>query len=68
MGSGERLAGCQCRDKTARRGVFLRDDLVLGGSGVVISGVTSPLSKVISIVTLLITLHIATHEPPNTHT
>ena len=46
----------------------MRDDLVLGGSGVVISGVTSPLSKVISIVTLLITLHIATHEPPNTHT
>ena len=33
----------------------------LGDSWVVISGVISPLSKVISIVTLLIT----THEPPS---
>ena len=39
--------------------------LLLGGSGVVISGVISPLIRVISIVTLVITLHITTHEPPS---
>ena len=38
---------------------------VLGGSWVVISRVISPLGKVISIVTLLITLLITTHEPPS---
>ena len=38
---------------------------LLGGSGVVISGVISPLIWVISIVTLLITLLITTHEPPS---
>ena len=38
---------------------------VLGGSGVVVSGVISPLIWVISIVTLLITLLITTHEPPS---
>ena len=38
---------------------------VLGGSWVVISGVISPLSRVITIVTLLITLLISTHEPPS---
>ena len=37
----------------------------LGGSWVVISGVRSPLIWVISIVTLLITLLVATHEPPS---
>ena len=37
---------------------------VLGGSWVVISGVISPLRWVISIVTLLITVLITTHEPP----
>ena len=35
------------------------------GLRVVISGVISPLIWVISIVTLLITLLIATHEPPS---
>ena len=38
---------------------------LLGGSWVVISGVISPLIWVISIVTLLITLVITTHEPPS---
>ena len=38
---------------------------LLGGSGVVISRVISPLIWVISIVTLLITLLITTHEPPS---
>ena len=38
---------------------------VLGGSWVVISGVRSPLIWVISIVTLLRTLLITTHEPPS---
>ena len=38
---------------------------VLGGSGVVISRVISPLIWVISIVTLLIILLITTHEPPS---
>ena len=38
---------------------------ILGGSWVVISGVISPLLWVISIVTLLITLLITTHEPPS---
>ena len=37
---------------------------ILGGSWVVISGVIRPLIWVISIVTLLITLLITTHEPP----
>ena len=41
---------------------------LLGGSGVVISGVISPRVWVISIVTLLITLLISTHEPPSTTT
>ena len=39
---------------------------LLGGSGVVISRVISPLIWVISIVTLLITLLITTPEPPST--
>ena len=38
---------------------------LLGGSWVVISGVISPLVWVVSIVTLLITLLITTHEPPS---
>ena len=38
---------------------------LLGGSGVVISGVLSPLIWVISIVTLLITLLTTTPEPPS---
>ena len=38
---------------------------LLGGSGVVISGVINPLIWVISIVALLITLLITTHEPPS---
>ena len=38
---------------------------VLGGSWVVISGVLSPLIWVITIVTLLITPLITTHEPPS---
>ena len=37
----------------------------LGGSWVVLSGVRSPLIWVISIVALLITLLITTHEPPS---
>ena len=40
-------------------------ELVLGGSGVVMSGVIRPLTWVISIVTLLITVLITTHEPPS---
>ena len=40
--------------------------VLLGGSWVVISRVISPLIWVISIVTLLITLLITTHEPPST--
>ena len=39
--------------------------LVLGGSWVVISGVTSPLIWVITVVTLLISPLITTHEPPS---
>ena len=39
---------------------------LLGGSWVVISGVISPLIWVISVVTLLISLLITTHEPPST--
>ena len=39
---------------------------LLGGSWVVISGLISPLIWVISIVTLLITPLITTHEPPST--
>ena len=38
---------------------------LLGGSWLVISGVISPLMWLISIVTLLITLLITTHEPPS---
>ena len=38
---------------------------VPGGSGVVISGVISPLIWVIRIVALLVTLVITTHEPPS---
>ena len=45
--------------------IRLREAL-LGGSWIVISGVISPLIWVISIVTLLITLLITTHEPPCT--
>ena len=40
---------------------------LLGGSWVVISGILSPLIWVISIVTLLRTLLITTHEPPSTN-
>ena len=38
---------------------------LLGGSGVVISVVISPPTCAISIVTLLITLLVTTHEPPS---
>ena len=38
---------------------------LLGGSCVVISGAISPLIWVISIVTLFITLLVATYEPPS---
>ena len=38
---------------------------VLGGSWVDISGLTSPLTWVITIVTALITPFIPTHEPPS---
>ena len=38
---------------------------LLGGSWVVISGAVSPLIWVISIVALLITLLVTTHEPPS---
>ena len=38
---------------------------LLGGSWVVISRVISPLSWVISIVTLIISPFITTHEPPS---
>ena len=51
--------GCRCR---AFRLYCLG---LLGGSWVLISGVVSPLIWVISIVTLLITLIITTHEPPS---
>ena len=39
---------------------------LLGGSWVVISGVIRPLIWVITIVTLLITPLVTTHEPPST--
>ena len=39
---------------------------LLGGSWVVISGAISPLIGVITIVTLLISPLITTHEPPST--
>ena len=39
--------------------------LILGGPGVVISGVISPLIWVLNIVTLLITPLKTTHEPPS---
>ena len=51
------------------RGPYNKDPIintVFGGSGVVISGVISPLIWVISIATLLITLLMTTHEPPST--
>ena len=38
---------------------------ILGGSWAVISGGRSPLRRVTTIVTLLITPHITTHEPPS---
>ena len=38
---------------------------VLGGSWVVISGVRRPLIRVVTMVTLLITPLMTTHEPPN---
>ena len=38
---------------------------LLGGSWVVISGVISPLTRAISIVTLLLAPLITTHEPPS---
>ena len=41
---------------------------LLGGSWVGISGVISPLIWVMSIVTLLISLLITTHEPPSRST
>ena len=41
------------------------EQLVLGGSWVVISGVISPLIGVITIVTLIITPLITSHEPPS---
>ena len=44
---------------------MVKPKALLGGSGVVISGVISPLRWVLSIVTLLITLVITTHEPPS---
>ena len=43
--------------------VTMKAPIVLGGSWVAISGVTSPLIWVITIVTLLITPLITTHEP-----
>ena len=44
---------------------MVKPKALLGGSGVAISGVISPLRWVLSIVTLLITLVITTHEPPS---
>ena len=44
---------------------MLFQNAVLGGSWVLISGVISPLIWVTSIVTLLLTLLITTHEPPS---
>ena len=41
-------------------------EVLLGGSWLVISRVISPLIGVITIVTLLITPLITTHEPPST--
>ena len=41
------------------------DPSILGGSWVVISRAISPLKWVITIVTILITPLITTHEPPN---
>ena len=53
------------RNSTRRHGQDTKGSL-LGGSGVVISRVINPLIWVVSIVTLLVTLLITTHEPPST--
>ena len=55
-----------CSFGRASRGFFpLRLEALLGGSWVVISGVVSPPIWVTTIVTLLITPLITTHEPPS---
>ena len=60
------LVGVFLARKDALKTVGLRGfRAVLGGSWVVISGVISPLIWVITIVILLITLLITTHEPPS---
>ena len=46
-------------------GLGSRTSFILGGSWVVISRLTSPLIWVITIVTLIITPLITTHEPPS---
>ena len=46
-------------------GLSLRQPALLGGSWVVINGVISPLMGVITIVTLILTPLITTHEPPS---
>ena len=51
-------AASRCKLQASKEGL-------LGGSWVVISGVISPLIRVISIVTRVITLLIITHEPPS---
>ena len=60
-----RLLVISIRQDQAHDDCLVVDTVLLGGSGVVISRVISPLIWVISIVTLLISLLITTHEPPS---
>ena len=61
------VLGCgqQYQEVSLLLGRLFRFGFLLGGSWVVISGATSPLIWVITIVTLLVTLLITTHEPPS---
>ena len=54
------------RQSTTRYYDILHYTTLPGGSWVVISGVISPLIRVINIATLLIAPLITTHEPPST--
>ena len=71
--SGIRCCSCGRHSRFGVTGLLLRDLFevarkkgLLGGSWVVISGVISPLIRVITTVTLLITPLITTHELPST--
>ena len=61
----ERRSGYACESVSQMVSLSVLWGTLLGGSWIVISRVISPLIWVISIVTLLITLLITTHEPPS---